>query len=272
MSRIILPPGYRQRERGFIINPYSYGGAPVPSNTTALLHFNGADGATTFTDEYGNTWSRPTGGVAALETSSPFTPKFGSASLYSAYAGAGNKGGILMQNTSMCSFSNGDFSIDFWTYPTSYYGTDGATNPWLFWANTKASGASNPYPPVGITRNNFTELIVYASSTGNSWIGGAGVISTGTGVLVLNIWQHVAICRDGSNLRLFVGGGQKGSTYNISTTSLCSSDGFNLGGVYDTVSYPNFSHVGGFDELYIRKGVAAFTAGFTPPSSAYSPP
>lgn len=273
MSPLLLPPHYARRQRGFIINPYAYATGGAPSNTTALLHFNAADGSTTFDDEYFNTWAVPTGGVAVIETgSSPFSPKFGSAALLSATNGAGNKGGILMQNASMLSFGNGDFTIDVQVYALQDFGTDNATNPFLFWANTKASGASNPYPPITVARNNFTELLVYCSSSGSGWIGGAPVISTGTLAFGNSAWKHVEVCRSGSDLRLFVDGVQKGSTYNIGSTSLCSSDGFNLGGVYDGIGFPNFSHVGGFDELYIRKGTAAHTANFTPPSAAYSPP
>jgi len=239
-----------------------------PSLTTALLHFNGSDGGTTFTDEYNNVWAIPASGTAVTHTTSLTTPKFGTGSLRSNTNGAGNRGGIVMDNANICAFGNGDFSIDFWVYRTSTFGPDGSTNPWIFWGNNHATN----FPAIGIALNNFTELLVYASSTGSSFIGGGPIISTGTLAVATSSWQHHALCRSGANLRLFVNGVQKGATYNLGTTSLFAATGCNVGGIYNGVVSPNFSMVGNIDEVYIRKGVAAFTADFTPPTSAYSPP
>ena len=46
---------YRKRQQGFIMNPFRFGGAPAPTdpdyaNVSLLLHMDGTDGSTTFTD------------------------------------------------------------------------------------------------------------------------------------------------------------------------------------------------------------------------------
>jgi len=86
----------------------------------------------------------------------------------------------------------------------------------------------------------------------------------------LNTWYHVAACRDGSDLRLFVDGTQVGSTHNISsatihnsTSTLCIGDDANGGGIGDPFH-------GFMDELRIVKGEALYTSNFTPPAEPFS--
>lgn len=267
MSRIIVPPGYRQRERGFIINPYALGSAGGVDNTKSLLHFDGSNGSTTFTDEYGHTWARPAhaSAVAAITTSQY---KFGGGGLQSATSGTGNRGGIICSHASLFAFGNGDFTIDWWQRVTQYYGTDGATNPYFLWCGVQTSGSV--YPALGVTFTDFNKLELYASSSGTGWIGAARLGITGA-VISLNTWQHIAITRSSTNLRLFVGG-TVAITYSIGTTSLYNAGGCNLGGIYDGTGYPNFSMVGQYEEFHCLNGTASWTANFTVPSSAYSPP
>jgi hypothetical protein len=70
-----------RRNRGFIINPFAFGGAgpddPYDAFVKVLLRFDGTNGSTSIVDETGNnTWTCT--GNAQLSTS---TPKFGSAAL-----------------------------------------------------------------------------------------------------------------------------------------------------------------------------------------------
>jgi hypothetical protein len=263
MSRIILPPGYRQRERGFIINPYAYASAGGASDTNALLHFNGSAGGTTFTDEYGSTWSR--WATATTETSgSPSSAKFGSGYLRT-WTGASTLGGIYTNNDALTNFGASDFSIDFWSYLTSYYGSDGSTNPYWLWGGISATPA---YPSIALYHFNFSQISVYISYNGTGWVGGGAVITSPTSTISQINWQHIEVSRTGSNLYLFVGGVQKGSTYNIGSNALVDTEGFTFGGVYTG----NYSMTGALDELRIIRGTGGHTSGFTPPSSAYSPP
>ena len=75
------------------------------SYTKALLHFNGSDTSTTFTDESGKTW---TGAVTAqLDTAQK---KFGTASLLL----DGDSDYISTPDHADFDVGSGDFTIDFW--------------------------------------------------------------------------------------------------------------------------------------------------------------
>ena len=93
-------------------------------------------------------------------------------------------------------------------------------------------------------------------------IAGTAVIN-GTQALTQNVWHHVALTREGSTLRLFVDGIADGSVTN--STDLGLDAPFRLGDKHDnTGGIPGF-----FDEVRVQKGVAKYTAAFTPPTSEY---
>ena len=82
----------------------------------------------------------------------------------------------------------------------------------------------------------------------------------GTTVTAVNTWYHVAMCRSGSTVRLFVNGIQEASgTYssNITGTATTTIGGFTSGG---------YSMNGYLDDLRVTKA-ARYTANFTPPTS-----
>jgi len=81
-----------------------------------------------------------------------------------------------------------------------------------------------------------------------------------TAVLTVGTWHHIALVRESGTCTLYVDG-----TSVASTTESGSIDGQNLaiGGYYDT----NFLYDGYLDDLRITKGVARYTANFTPPEA-----
>jgi hypothetical protein len=82
----------------------------------------------------------------------------------------------------------------------------------------------------------------------------------GTTVTVVNTWYHVAMCRSGSTVRLFVNGVQEASgTYstNVSGTATTTIGGFTSSG---------YSMNGYLDDLRVTKA-ARYTTNFTPPTS-----
>lgn len=89
-----------------LLNPYRFGSAapsgdPYWDKRVALLHFDGADGSTVFTDQKGlATWGA--GGTAALTT---VDPKFGAtqfASGSAGHAGTGNVAAFNVGNQEFC--------------------------------------------------------------------------------------------------------------------------------------------------------------------------
>ena len=88
-----------------------------------------------------------------------------------------------------------------------------------------------------------------------------GTLFNGTTVTATNTWYHVAMCRSGSTVRLFVNGIQEGSTSystNVAGSAQTYIAGFPTG----------YSMNGYIDDLRVTKGYARYTANFTPPTAA----
>jgi len=83
----------------------------------------------------------------------------------------------------------------------------------------------------------------------------------------LNEWTHIAFTRVGSTNRLFV----NGALVDTATASDNYSNTISVvgGGRYGSNSI-NVSFQGYIDDLRITKGVARYTAGFTPPTQTFA--
>ena len=90
-----------------------------------------------------------------------------------------------------------------------------------------------------------------------------GTFITGTTQTATNTWYHIAVTRSGSDVKLFVNGVQEGSTRTYSTNTSGSAVSY-IGG------FPAAHSIEGYiDDLRITKGVARYTANFTPPDKAF---
>jgi hypothetical protein len=140
----------------------------------------------------------------------------------------------------------GDFTVEFWMYgvTNNFYNalyqnyTDGVSRTTALRINTNVTDQ--------------TSLMVQTAAT--------GLITTASGVVTANAWNHVALVRNGSSLVLYVNGVSAGSTTN--TTDF--SDGYALIG---NAAYngTNYFFNGYIDDFRITKGVARYTSAFTPP-------
>jgi len=82
----------------------------------------------------------------------------------------------------------------------------------------------------------------------------------------VSTWYHVAVIRNGNNLKFFVNGTQQGATQDItSVTIFNSASGLQVGNYYGVGYFDGY-----IDELRISKGVARWTADFTVPDIAYA--
>ena len=80
---------------------------------------------------------------------------------------------------------------------------------------------------------------------------------------VHNKWNHMAICRDGTNTRIYLNGTQKGTVSDTSYSNGNSSANFTIGWQHDGgESFTN----GTVSNLRIVKGQALYTSNFTPPT------
>lgn len=107
-------------------------------------------------------------------------------------------------------------------------------------------------------------------------IGGSSLLKLGWGTSILisetwapsiSTWYHVAVCRSGTDLRLFVDGVQVGSTATDSTNMTGAIKKFFVGALRDDAIAQVFA--GALAAVRITKGVARYTENFTPPTEFY---
>jgi hypothetical protein len=212
--------------------------------TASLLHFEGTNGSTTFTDDKGKIWTRT--GLCTISTT---YYKFGTAS--GLFDGAS---GISTPDHADFNFGSSDFTIDFWLRATA---TGQTNNSGVF---GKFADASLP-SPIAIYMAAGTYNLKLCAAKTSKW----DLINAATiGAAVWNNWVHVAVVRSGTNIYTFLGG-VLGSTNAIGTDSLLNeATSVWLGGGNSASTY----FTGNIDEFRFTKGVAKWTSNFTPPSSA----
>lgn len=211
------------------------------AQTKLLLHCDGADASTVFTDGSAYAHVMTVGGNAQIDTAQS---KFGGASAL--FDGSGDF--IFADGSADFAFGTGDFTVEFWVRPVS-------AGTFFLWDGRAASPAA-------------TEGTIYMSAGKLMFRNGNTDRITGTTTLAANVWQHVALTRSGTSTRLFLDGVQEGATYTDSTNYTCPANRPFFGIGQDSASGP-FN--GWLDEIRISKGVARWTANFTPPTGAYSP-
>lgn len=217
-------------------NSFSSYITPTFSNVSSLLHFNGTNGSTTFTDQVsGNTW------VANNATISTTKSLFGGASGY--FNGASNSS-IHLPTNSGFNVGSGNFTIEF----AVYYAALPQNSMHLFQTRD-----GDVYSGISIegnaTANN--NLYLYMSSTGTSFDILSNIL---IGTVPSSIFTRFLIQRSGSILSVYQDG-LLTYTSNIGNASLYynSSDLIVLGGNYTGVSR---SLNGYIDEFRFTKGQA----------------
>ena len=219
----------------------------MPGNdsfTKLLLHFDGLDGAVTTSDSSPSAHGAATfGGTAQLDTAQK---KFGVSSLF------------LDGNSDYITFPyNADFDLmgdnaEDYVLEAVVRFADYTVEQCIFSQYKNAT--------------NFWQLRATASHLGFSFAktGEATIGIVGGNFSANKIWYHVALAKIGTSIKLFVDGVNIGSV----TTSLESS----LASVLNFGRRGNGSQFfgGHIDEVRISKGIARWTANFTPPTQAYN--
>jgi len=140
-------------------------------------------------------------------------------------------------------FGTGDFTVEMWVYPTAtqpafcgYFGT--GANSGDFRIDQQTSGLT---PTVN---DNVTVFI------------------TSSIALTLNAWNHIAVARSSTTLKMFINGVQSGSVTN-STNFLCGGNAVWIGKNPGGATY----NTGYFSNVRAVKGTAIYTTNFTPPTT-----
>lgn len=210
--------------------------------TVSLLHFNGTDASTTFTDETGKVW----------------TP-YGSAQLDTADKVFGTASGLL---AGVANYIETPVHSDF---------TFGANDP--FTIEFRVKRLSNVFCSYVELKGAYSYVSLWGGSSISVSIagldaGGGGPWATSKdygGTLSVGTWYHVAVTRDGSgDIRAFLDGVQLGSdlarSWAIEPTTYIRVGGASALGSRST----NIQ----IDELRISN-TAIWTSNFTPPTSEY---
>lgn len=224
-------------------------GDPHFANVSLLLHFDGADGATTFTDSSTNNLTVTRSGDARITTSES---KFGDASVV--FDGSNDM--LFASDAPVLDLETGDFTIELWFFLNQ-----------LNRQHTLAGKHSGT--PAG------TEWLLTVESTNRLKFQGpgSGSITQETSPLSANVWYHVAVTRHSDTLRMFLDGQQVTAYPNNSspvpyTQNITGTGGFRVG-AYQV--YGSFVSVlnGYVDELRITKGIGRYTENFTPPAAPF---
>lgn len=205
------------------------------ANVSLLLHMDGANNSTTFTDSSLNALTVTANGDAKISTAQS---KFGGASAY--FDGTGD---YLTLADSAGWDLPGNFTIEAWV---------------------KASATG--FGPILSTRDTGAAVnpVLYLWGTGVlAWYYNTAARITGTTNIVGGNFYHVAVCRSGNSTCLFVNGIQEGATYVNSDTYV--ADGIWIGSIPASSQHFN----GYIDELRVTRGVARYTANFTPPTAPF---
>ncbi len=212
---------------------------PYFSNVVALLHMDGTDASTTFTDVKGNTFTPA--GNAQIDTSQS---KFGGAS--GLFDGSGDY--FTSGTITGMPLGTGDFTVEFFVRP-AIVGSG--------FAGLLATPSPSGYVSGGLYIRRNNGLIQVTMN------GSATVVAQASAAWAANVWIHVAVTRESGSVRLFIDGVLQGSA----TTNTTNLTGTTVRFGYSTQDAGSYN--GWADELRITKGVARYTANFTPPTEPF---
>lgn len=214
------------------------------SSVVLLLHCNGSDASTTFTDTSPTPKTVSVFGNAQLDTADKV---FGSASAL--FDGTGDY--ITVPNSTDMTLTAGDFTIEFWiklnatgaNIIIAQQANGTGTYPWQVWFENSTS----KFGFRGFASNGSTSYAM--QETGTSTTG---------------VWYHLAAVRDGTTFRFFKDGAANG-TATLSGALFAAAFSVSFGATNNAVVPLN----GWLDDIRVTKGVARYTGAFTPPAAEF---
>lgn len=219
---------------------------PYWASTTLLLRGEGVNNGTTFSDSSTSANAITRYGSAVTSTAQA---KYGTASIKL----NGTTDYISSPHNVGSTFGSGNFTVEGWVYPTNLAGVP------CFYVQQSNTVADN----------NNIGVFSYITAAGefSADIRSGLTVYTAispAGAVVTNAWQHLAIVRNGTTLKCYVNGVERGSVAVAATAVNNPGDVPRcLVGVY---SYGGLNNLftGYIDDLRVTKGVARYTGNFTP--------
>lgn len=217
-----------------------------PGYTKLLLHGDGTDAATTFTESSGtaNTHTITANGTAQIDTAQS---KFGGASVLL----DGNSDYLTVPASTDFQFGTGDFTIEFWVRHNTSNTDD------VYYEDANFTGTSD-------------DILLRRTAAGNVNFYLGEVLEVDAAMSITNgVWYHLAFVRNGTDVKVFKDGTQVGST-GTSSYDHNSGDVLHIGRRHTDGGGGLDYFDGWIDEFRISKGIARWTANFTAPTSAHS--
>jgi hypothetical protein len=212
------------------------------ANNVLLIHADGTNNKNnhTFLDSSNNNFTITRNGNATQGSFSPFSQTGWSVFF------DGTSDTITYTGGSSLNFGTSDFTIELWVNMAN-------TNTFSPFLRPDDDGV---FPEFGYDWST-SELKFQARN---------GVIATvSTTAVVRNAWNHIAVSRSGTSLRLFVNGTQVGSTVTNSTNFGSTTGTIRIGGS----SFSGSHNINGYlSNFRVVKGTALYTSNFTPPTAA----
>ena len=215
------------------------------ANVSLLLHMDGSNGSTAFTDSSLKSLTVTANGNAQISTAQSKFP--GASGLFD---GTGDF--LSTPYTSDFSFETGDFTIEAWVYVTS-----SADERTIACTYTTFAVGTGFLLDVDVT----TRVPRFFSGDSGSAL---SIISSIA--VALNTWAHVAVCRASGTVRLFVDGVIGGSSTTVTNMDGTGSSNLYVGTLGTSGTNQFAGHI---DDLRITKGVARYAANFTPPTAPF---
>ena len=213
------------------------GGDPHFDKVSLLLHMDGADGSTVFVDQMGAE-CLPVGD-ARISTARGV---YGGSSLLL----DGSLDGLRINHSSAMDFGTNDFTVEMWVYVAAHTNTIAAL---------LSSGGSDWNPGECILRFDTGGVIsLYTQGSG---------FFVDTVAFPVGQWRHVAMCRVGGVVSIYLHG------ISVASGSLSGPLNFSNNGL-SFLGYSAFDRQalnGNITEFRVTKGVARYTANFTPPAA-----
>lgn len=217
---------------------------PYVSSVKLLLHANGVNGSTTFTDSSSSPKTLVARGNAQISST---RSKFGTSSIF-----LDGSGDYIDCSSSELNLSNTDFTVEAWIYCTSLAVTGIVYSSFL--------------------DQTFGRHYIYINTAGDIGFGeqdpyGGNTVSAGSsaGAVTLNTWHHVAATKSGTTIRMFLNGNLVGS--NTSPVRSSYANYIRIGRL-DAGSF-EFPFAGYIDEFRVTKGIARYTQNFSVPTEPF---
>jgi hypothetical protein len=215
--------------------------APLTAITNTSLLLSGTN-AGIFDNAINN--NLETVGNAQVSTS---VTKFGTGSM--SFDGTGDY--LTAPASRQLAFGTGNFTIECWINPT---------------------GTQSQYAGIYTARNGTTPVILSfagafspSGATIDGWLSGGTPAASSTATITSGTWTHLAFVRNNGVCTVYVNG-VAGSTTTTNNVNIDSSLP-NIG--RDSFNAALRSFNGYIDDLRVTKGIARYTANFTPPTAAF---